>query len=51
MSLIALLIFLAVVAIILSWIPMDPLFKKICYLVVGVAILVVLLRVLFPGVI
>lgn len=51
MSIILTLLILAVAAVIVSWIPMEPLFRRICYLIIGVAAVIILLRLLFPGVI
>ncbi len=45
------LIVLAIVGLIVSYIPAEPLLKRIGFIIIGVAIVVVLLRWLFPGII
>jgi hypothetical protein len=45
------LIVLAIVGLIVSYIPAEPLLKRIGFIIIGVAIIVVLLRWLFPGII
>jgi hypothetical protein len=45
------LIVLLIVGYVVSLIPMDALIRKIAFLVISLAVLVVLLRWLFPGII
>lgn len=45
------LIVILIVGYIVSLVPMDALLKRIAYLVIGIAVLLVIVRWLFPGIV
>jgi hypothetical protein len=45
------LIVLAVIALIVGYIPVEPLFKRIAYIILWLALVLLLLRWFFPGIV